>query len=278
MPHGYKLLRKGYPFMTALCRRKTLAAGQTLYVVRAGSKTLGLRAPRDIVNEVHSEEHQTRATRRAAVVARDESTRSTFDTALRKQFSEMPTVDREQVLQRALKKRSGRVGRTSKLGIEDKVRLAVAAHVRHMHTDYDRLVRGKTSREDARKAVYGAVREVLASWEGGAEKKKQVKEKKKQVREKKKQVKEKKTMEKAEKTEQRKMVEQTNKKNSVVHEEDSRTRRSNTRATRQAMLGQLGGDDRTSEATSSSLDDPILISSDSEDDGVNVLVISSDEE
>ncbi|KAJ4150550.1 hypothetical protein LMH87_011296 [Akanthomyces muscarius] len=156
MPHGYKLLRKGYPFMTALCRRKTLAAGQTLYVVRAGSKTLGLRAPRDIVNEVHSEEHQTRATRRAAVVARDESTRSTFDTALRKQFSEMPTVDREQVLQRALKKRSGRVGRTSKLGIEDKVRLAVAAHVRHMHTDYDRLVRGKTSREDARKAVYGA--------------------------------------------------------------------------------------------------------------------------
>lgn len=261
MPHGYKLLRKGYPFMTALCRRKTIAAGQTLYVVRVGSKTLGLRAPRDIVNEVHSEEHQTRATRRAAVAARDESARSTFDMELRKQFADMPAADRQQVLQRALKKRSGRVGRTSKLGIEDKVRLAVAAHVRHMHTDYDKLVRGEASREDARRAVYGSVLEVLASWEGRAEKKKQAARKKQTIKDR-----------------QRTRDEQAKKTKSVVDEEAPRRRRMNTRGATKAMQGQLDGDDMAPEATRSSLDDPILISSDSEDDGVDVLIISSDEE
>ncbi|OAQ99376.1 hypothetical protein LLEC1_04293 [Akanthomyces lecanii] len=261
MPHGYKLLRKGYPFMTALCRRKTLAAGQTLYVVRAGSKTLGLRAPKDIVNEVHSEEHQTRATRRAAVAARDESTRSTFDTALRKRFSEMPAVDREQVLQRALKKRSGRVGRTSKLTMEDKVRLAVAAHVRHMHTDYDRLVRGETSREDARRAVYASVRGVLASWESRADKKEQANEKKQVTKE-----------------GQKAKDENAKKRKTVAREEGPRRPTPNTRATRKARLGQLDGNGKVFEPTSTSLDDPILISSDSEEDGVDVLVISSDEE
>ncbi|KAM3509520.1 hypothetical protein MY11210_006291 [Beauveria gryllotalpidicola] len=240
MPKGYKLLRKGYPFMTALCRRKTLAAGQTLYVVRARSRTQGLRAPRYIIDECYKEEEQTRATRRATVAARDASTRSLFETALRLQFPEMPAVDVEQVLQRTLKKRSGRVGRTSKLGTEDKVRLAVTAHVRHMHTDYDKLVRGETSREEARKLVYGPVRSVLARWEGSRE------------------------------------------KQSATRGEDSRRRRPHTRATARIVSEQslvsLDGEEDVPETAASSIDDPILISSDSEDDRVDVLIISSDEE
>ncbi len=239
MPKGYKLLRKGYPFMTALCRRKTLAAGRTLYVVRTGTRTLGLRAPRHIVDEVYKTENETRAARRAAVAARDESARSTFEEALRAQYPAMPNTDRERVLRRALQKHSGRVGRTATLRTEDKVRLAVAAHVRHMHTDYDRLVRDEdTSRAEARRAVYGSVREVLARWEGSRE------------------------------TER-----------DVVREENVRIRRRpRTRAdTRsdQSLLGVLDGDGK---ATTSSLDDPILISSDSGDGDVDVLIISSDEE
>ncbi|KAM3445400.1 hypothetical protein NHJ13734_000527 [Beauveria thailandica] len=240
MPKGYKLLRKGYPFMTALCRRKTLAAGQTLYVVRAGSRTQGLRAPRHIINECYKEEEQTRATRRATVAARDTSARSLFEAALRLQFPEMPAVDVEQVLQRTLRKRSGRVGRTSKLGTEDKVRLAVTAHVRHMHTDYDELVRGEASREDARKMVYGPVRSVLAGWEGRRE------------------------------------------KPSATRGEDSRRRRPQTRARAriesEKSLLSLDGEEKVSETATSSPNDPILISSDSEDDSVDVLMISSDEE
>ncbi|KAM3459614.1 hypothetical protein NHJ6243_006730 [Beauveria neobassiana] len=241
MPKSYKLLRKGYPFMTALCRRKTLAVGQTLYVVRAGSRTQGLRAPRHIINECYKEEERTRAARRATVAARDTSARSLFETALRLQFPEMPAVDVEQVLQRTLKKRSGRVGRTSKLGTEDKVRLAVTAHARHMHTDYDKLVRGETSREDARKMVHGPVRSVLARWEGSREK-----------------------------------------PSASCGQDSRRRRRPHTRAmTRKASeqsLGSLGGEEDLTETTTSSLEDPILISSGSEDDSVDVLVISSDEE
>ncbi|KAJ6784282.1 hypothetical protein PWT90_10470 [Aphanocladium album] len=241
MPKGYKLLRKGYPFMTALCRRKTLAAGQTLYVVRAGSKTLGVRAPRRIINEVYEEERQTRATRRAAVAARDVSTRNVFEAALRRQFPEMPAADADKVLQRTLRKHSGRVGRTGKLYLDDKVRLAVAAHVRHTHTDYDTLVRGEKSRKEARKAVYNTVREVLAKWEGGS-----------------------------------KQAEP------VATEEASARQRPRTRAASRAKSGHsfasLDDDDEMLEAAASSLEDPILISSDSEDEAMDLLVISSDEE
>lgn len=238
MPKGYKLLRKGYPFMTALCRRKTLAAGRTLYVVRAGSKVLGLRAPRHIINEVYEEERHTRAARRAAVATRDGATRSEFDAALRAQFPVMPEEDAEKVLRRALKKHSGRVGRTGKLGLEDKVRLAVAAHVRHTHTEYDTLVRGEKSREQARRAVYDAVREVLARWEG----------------------------------------DDGREKGTAAAGEEWR-RRTRTRATTRATAQQTLTDGaEESQAAASSLEDPILISSDSEDGSLDILVISSDEE
>ncbi|KAJ3472823.1 hypothetical protein NLG97_g10694 [Lecanicillium saksenae] len=246
MPKGYKLLRKGYPFMTALCRRKTLAAGRTLYVVRAGSKTLGLRAPRRIVDEVYEEERQTRATRRAAVAARDVSTRGTFAAALRRQFPGMPGEDADKVLRRTLKKRSGRVGRTGKLGVEDKVRLAVAAHARHAHTDYDVLVRGEKSRAEARKAVYGKVREVLAKWEGGGG-------------------------EEEEEAARPRPTEEASVRRGPGTRPSSRT------ASRQSFVS-LGDDDETLENAASSLDDPILISSDSEGEEVDMLIISSDEE
>ncbi|OAA70630.1 hypothetical protein ISF_02604 [Cordyceps fumosorosea ARSEF 2679] len=164
MPRDYKLLRKGYAFMTALCRRKTMAAGRTLYVVRSGSTTIGLRAPRHIVHETLQEERQTRDARRDAVTARNETTRCAFAAALRRQFPGMPAEDAEKVLQRTLRKRSGRVGRSSKLGIEDKVRLAVVAHVRHAHTEYDGLVGNEQmSRENARKEVYDSVQQ-KPSW------------------------------------------------------------------------------------------------------------------
>ncbi|TQV97813.1 hypothetical protein V2A60_006463 [Cordyceps javanica] len=241
MPRGYKLLRKGYAFMTGLCRRKTMDAGRTLYVVRSGSKTLGLRAPRHIVNEVYEEERQTRVTRRAAVAARDETMRHAFEAAIREHFPDMPDADAEKVLQRALKKRSGRVGRTSKLDMQDKVRLAVAAHVRHSHTNYDGLVRGETSREDARKLVYSSVRQVLAKWEGRCEQ-----------------------------------------SIATTAGRDSPARRRNPRATTRARSEEpspsFREDEVVREATPSSLHDPILISSDSEEESVDILTISSDEE
>jgi hypothetical protein len=49
---------------------------------------------------------------------------------------------------------------------QEAVELAVAAHVRHQETDYDRLLAGGLERDEARGAVRGQVERVLARWRG----------------------------------------------------------------------------------------------------------------
>lgn len=236
MPHGYKLLKKGYPFMTALCRRKARAAGCKLYVVQAGNRTIGLRAPKRIINEVRDEEQHTRATRRANVASRDDAARRAFKEAIMEQYPEIPSADAEKVLQQTLRKRSGRVGRTSTLSMEDKVRLAVAAHVRHVHTDYDSMVRSGKKREDARKEIYDEVNGVLQGWKG--------------------------------------RVGEGEKEDGDLGRRRATRRR--PRVTTRAMSRRRpgGAAEEAVDTAVSSIEDPILISSDEED----VLVISSDED
>ena len=166
MPKGYKFLAKGNPYLTSLCRRMTIAEGKLLYVVTQKSKTLGLRAPRWIISEVFKEEKATRERRKEAVATRDSAIEKAFEDAAREQFPNMPAAETQVTIKRALKKRSGRVGRTGTLSIESKVRLAVAAHVRHVHTDYDKLIRQKGGREEARKVVQPAVIQLLQQWKG----------------------------------------------------------------------------------------------------------------
>jgi hypothetical protein len=44
--------------------------------------------------------------------------------------------------------------------------LAVVAHVRHVHTDDDALLKAGVERDDARRRVHGPADEVLAGWRG----------------------------------------------------------------------------------------------------------------
>jgi hypothetical protein len=78
----------------------------------------------------------------------------------------MPVEDLETILDHAFLKGSGRVGRTSTTSDEHKAILAVEAHIRHMHTPYESLLRAGTKREDARKAVWDTVQSIRAAWEG----------------------------------------------------------------------------------------------------------------
>ena len=66
---------------------------------------------------------------------------------------------------------SGRVGRSAaaKELDADAVELAVRAHVRHVHTPYDRLLASGLWRSDARERVSGAVEKVLNRWRGERE-------------------------------------------------------------------------------------------------------------
>ncbi|KAM0525515.1 hypothetical protein ACHAPE_000222 [Trichoderma viride] len=164
MPKGYGFLRKGNPFMTGLCRRKTLDAKKTLYVVVKQGKQEGLRAPKWILHQVFSEEKATRERRRGAVERRDATTEDAFATTIRRLFAKIPEEDLNKILRHALRKRSGRVGRTGKLDLDRKAYLAVQAHIRHRHTDYDKITKASKDRDAARDATRAEVSRVLVEW------------------------------------------------------------------------------------------------------------------
>ncbi|EHK44025.1 hypothetical protein TRIATDRAFT_244959, partial [Trichoderma atroviride IMI 206040] len=164
MPKGYGFLRKGNPFMTGLCRRKTLDAKKTLYVVVNQGKQEGLRAPKWILHQVFSEEKATRERRRGAVERRDAATEDAFAATIKRLFAKIPGEDLKKILRHALRKRSGRVGRTGKLDLDRKAYLAVQAHIRHRHTDYDKITNESKDRDAARDATRGKVSRVLVEW------------------------------------------------------------------------------------------------------------------
>ena len=58
------------------------------------------------------------------------------------------------------------MGRTSKRSDERKAFLAVEAHIRHIHTPYEELLREGLEREQAREVVWDTVQELRNAWRG----------------------------------------------------------------------------------------------------------------
>jgi len=164
MPQGYAFLPKGIAFKTLHCRKATREAKKPLYVVVDNKRTLGLRAPKTIISEVHQKAKETLTTRRAAVQKRDDSDISKTTAEIKTQFPKMPATERELVIKHGFKKHSRRVGRTGTLTLNAKVRLAVVAHIRHMHTDYETLLRAGMPREAARVAILKTIDTVTREW------------------------------------------------------------------------------------------------------------------
>jgi hypothetical protein len=164
MPKGYAFLPKGIAYKTLHCRKLTREAGKPLYVVVDKKKTIGLRAPQAIISEVHFKAKNTLATRRAAVQKRDDADISKATKELQKQFPAIPSADKALVLKHGFKKHSGRVGRTGSLPLQKKVMLAVIAHIRHIHSDYDALLRAGQARDTARKATWKTIEGVMREW------------------------------------------------------------------------------------------------------------------
>lgn len=166
IPKGYGFLRKGNPFLTSLCRRKTIASKKTLYIVKDKSRIQGLRAPKHILAQVFAEEKQTRGQRQAQVRRKDGTATDSFLKAIQAQFPKIPAPEAEIVASKATKKRSGRVGRTGTLDMDTKVRLAVAAHIRHCHTGYDVMMERGDTRDASRAAVQQTILDKLSEWRG----------------------------------------------------------------------------------------------------------------
>lgn len=115
----------------------------------------------------------TRAIRRAQAAHRlaelDAQFAKAFAARVRALFPGCPPGRDERIAEHACRKYSGRVGRSAaaKALDEQAVRLAVAAHVRHVETAYDDLLVAGRERHEARQEVRNLVSTVLHSWESG---------------------------------------------------------------------------------------------------------------
>jgi hypothetical protein len=91
-----------------------------------------------------------------------------FSRAVRLRYPRCPEGTDRLVAEHACRKHSGRVGRTAaaKAFDEEAVDLAVIAHVRHVHTDYDDLLLRRVEKREARAAIRPVLDQVLTEWRG----------------------------------------------------------------------------------------------------------------
>lgn len=165
LPNGYGFLPKGIRYKTLHCRKLTHNAGKRLYVVvDAKNRQIGIRVPIVILHQVHRQAKETSLARRATVEKRDASLLGCAATELDKQFPEMPAEEKVLIIRHSFKKHSRRVGRTGTIKLSRKVLLAVIAHVRHSHTDYDSLLERGLERTAARKAVNRMIESIMRAW------------------------------------------------------------------------------------------------------------------
>ncbi|PGH06098.1 hypothetical protein AJ79_06632 [Helicocarpus griseus UAMH5409] len=167
-PPDYVFVPKGDVYITRNCRTRCHEARQTVYTVYnpKSRRTLGLYVPTDIHTAVTLSAADTQSARAQAVAQKDLRDSTKARELLETHFPNMPAQSLEKVLGHAFLKGSRRVGRSGKIESDEvKVRLAVEAHIRHEHTDYDRLLDCGVEWKEARARVRAKVNQVLALWQ-----------------------------------------------------------------------------------------------------------------
>ena len=96
---------------------------------------------------VITDEAATASTRHDTIATKDGKQRSEAREMMFKMFPRIPDKEAEVILNHGFEKRSGRVGRTSKLEDDEKIELAVRAHIRHRFTKYESLLHGDFRRK-----------------------------------------------------------------------------------------------------------------------------------
>ncbi|KAL4978453.1 hypothetical protein BDW66DRAFT_149283 [Aspergillus desertorum] len=171
LPADYVFVPRGDVYVTRHCRSKTKEDHRLVYKVydNTGKKALGIRVPADVHAAVLQSAKETAEFRANAVKARDERDLAHNRELLRKQFPLMPAKSLKAILEHAFLKGSGRVGRTTTTPEKEKVTLAVEAHIRHVHTPYEALLRSGMLRLEARNNIREQVQTILAAWAGESE-------------------------------------------------------------------------------------------------------------
>jgi hypothetical protein len=115
---------------------------------------------------------EVRARRQARAAARrkleDHEFVTAFARAIREHYPGCPPTEEIEIAQHACRKHSGRIGRTAgaKELSPEAIHLAVIAHIRHAHTDYDELLSMYADRDMARERIRSKVSAILDDWQG----------------------------------------------------------------------------------------------------------------
>lgn len=164
----------------ALTRRATKHSGVFAVVVkysrrrkrheRQGVLVESAALDRAKVECQNDEDARSRARERAAARREvlDEEYLKRFAARLLEVYPNCPPEEAQSIARHACEKHSGRVGRSAAAKTLDDgaIRLAVRAHIRHLHTPYDHYLSNGMDRESARGLVRPRIDEVEAEWSG----------------------------------------------------------------------------------------------------------------
>jgi hypothetical protein len=109
---------------------------------------------------------EARAQAAVARQAEDKEFIAAFTKAIREQFPGCPVAEAGEIAAHAGQRSSGRVGRSAAGRALDSgaVHLAVAAHIRHVHTPYDKLLMKGVERMAARAEIREKIDELIEKW------------------------------------------------------------------------------------------------------------------
>ncbi|GFF49781.1 LOW QUALITY PROTEIN: hypothetical protein IFM46972_08886 [Aspergillus udagawae] len=175
-PPGYTFIPAGNPQLTGACKELCRKDGLKVYAVTTTPHMhthnlsqhvhrIGYHFPSAVVATVNAAAGESRH-------ANPEASQITINTeardVLRDLFPNIPDNDLNQIIKTAFQKGQRKVGTAVELPLARRAQLAVVAHIRHIYTDYDRLLK-TTSFHEARSAVEEPTLAKLVEWRGDDE-------------------------------------------------------------------------------------------------------------
>ncbi|CAN8103553.1 unnamed protein product [Discula destructiva] len=191
-PPGFDFLPSGNPELTTACKDLSRERGVLMFVVSGVDHNYkyGEDDGQKLALQVHRMGHHFRSVivkEAKALVGKEVASAETdnwqlpetqdeinaqAEAAMRDLFPRIPNFDKRQILELAFKKDQGTYGKkrvgTSDLPLYRRVQLAVLAHIRHVHTRYDQLLK-QFEWKAARKAVERQSLDILVQWRGDEE-------------------------------------------------------------------------------------------------------------
>ncbi|KAG0152752.1 hypothetical protein PDIDSM_2557 [Penicillium digitatum] len=170
-PSGYTFIPAGNPQLTTTCKERCRDEGLQIHAVSTTPHhrhhnlsqhvhRIGYHFPSTVVAAVCSElGFYLTSTGKTVLKARD---------ALKDLFPNIPDKDLNQIIKTAFQKGQKKVGTATELPLARRAQLAVVAHIRHVYTDYDRLLK-TTSFHEARGVVEHTTLAKVIEWRGDDE-------------------------------------------------------------------------------------------------------------